>query len=109
MKELKQGSKNVFDYYGEFADLIREYGEVLAKEMESSNPLYALSLDKINKLAAKAFEKGLTDDIRKSLIFQTTNSLKEVYELAKKFEEKEKCKCFNSMSDVWKEPFREKL
>lgn len=62
MTELKQGSKNVFDYYGEFADLIREYG-VLSKEMESSNPLYALSLDKINKLAAKAFEKGLTSEI----------------------------------------------
>lgn len=60
--------------------------------MDARDPLYSLSIDKINKIAAKAFEKGLNDDIRKSLVFQNPNSLKEVYDLAKKFEEKEKCK-----------------
>lgn len=89
MTDIKQGKLNVFDYYGEFAELIKDYAKVLADEMDIKDPLYILSMDRINKVAAQAFESGLREDIRKSLIFQEHNSLKEVYDLAKKFEDKE--------------------
>lgn len=89
--ELKQGSLNVFDYYGKFAELIKKYQEILATEMEVADPKYALAIDHVNKIAVKAFEKGLNDHIRRSLVFQNPSTLKEIYDLAQKFEDKEKC------------------
>lgn len=90
LTELKQDSLKVFDYYGLFADLIQKYQEILALEIPVSDPRYALAIEHINNIAMKAFEKGLNDHIRRSLVFQTPASLKEIYNLAQKFEEKEK-------------------
>lgn len=59
--------------------------------MDVTDPKYALAVDHVNKIAVKAFEKGLNDHIRRSLVFQSPSTLKEIYELAQKFEDKEKC------------------
>lgn len=89
MTELKQGQLNVFDFYSEFCELIKIYADLLAQESDVKDPMYLLSIERVNKVAAQAFESGLREDIRKSLIFQEHNSLNEVYKLAKRFEEKE--------------------
>lgn len=40
--------------------------------------------------ATKSFRKGLKDEIRRAIVFQTANTLKEAYDLARKFENDER-------------------
>lgn len=83
---LKQNDLRVFDYYGKFADMIKEYGDIVAKEYTANDPLIKFSMDKINQLATIAFEKGLKAKIREGLANQKFTKLKDIYEKAKKYE-----------------------
>lgn len=85
---LKQESKTVFNYYGEFAELLKDYNKVLAADPDNDDLKCDLKIESLNKVALQAFEKGLRPDIRRSLVFQKPRSLKEAYELARTYEDK---------------------
>lgn len=90
MTSLKQGKLNVFKYYNEFARLLKQYGDL--KVIEYSSPEeeehLEMAMAQINKIAMGAFINGLEPDIKKSLVHAEPKSLKEAYDLAKKYEDK---------------------
>lgn len=83
---LEQGNKSVFNYYGEFARLIKEYADIVCEKYDADDPLLKFSMDKTNEFAVVAFEAGLNSKIREALAHKESKTMKDIYERARKHE-----------------------
>lgn len=90
LTSLKQGKDHVFKYYNKFARLIKQYGDVVKEQYEQPEQWenLELAISQINKIAMGAFVSGLETDIKKSLVHEEPKTLKEAYDLARKYEDR---------------------
>lgn len=87
---FRQGNLNVFDFYSKFSEFIMDYSVVIQKEHHKESDSYRLSMERINQISMKSFMNGLNDDIRKSILYQNPENLREAYKLARKYEDNER-------------------
>lgn len=95
LTSVKQGNRSVFDFYEEVTDLIAEYEDVISRDNKPDDVNYKSAMSRVKLIAMKSFQNGLNPEINRALLYQDPQSLKEVYELARKFETNEKLKVDN--------------
>lgn len=90
LTNIKQKSDNVFKYYTQFANLIKEYSDLMFEKYRDPKEMERLdfSINQINKIATSSFINGLDMEIKRAIVLVEPTSLKEAYELARRYEDR---------------------